>query len=419
MARETMGRFILIVLDGLGVGEMPDVARLRPQDQGAHTLRNIRQQQPQSRWPNLKAAGVLSYFIPQELSNAGHQNLGSHRIALGKAALAHFGADSYMGHQELAGTKPKRPARQFVREEKDRIMTALRKHGYSCSFDQFITVEQHIAIADNIETDYGLNINVVGSLDHHPYATIESIGRLVRSVVTVGRVITMGGTHVTDENLRKAFEIKTRDGYTAWGINIPRLRIYNEHYQVIHMGYGVNPERQVTQILTRHNIPLVLIGKAADVIVAEGARYRPQVLTKRVLEIALDELRRLSHGLIFANVQETDLAGHEQDASRYAKVLDLVDSHIPVILSQLQPNDIFIITGDHGNDPSIGHTNHTREFTPLIVYGEKINAVDIGIRKSLADVGATVAEYFAVPMPESGTSFLPLIRQTAQEKTEA
>lgn len=395
-------RFVVLVLDGLGVGAMSDVAQSRPQDQGSHTLKHVIESDPVIRLRNLENLGVHSYFInpdhPFQTSSTGSLN-----VALGRAKLAHFGADSYVGHQEIAGTKPRQPIRQFVRDVKEEIMQELRKQGFQAKFsDKVIIVEEHIAIADNIETDYGLNINVVGSLDHYPFEHIEKIGRAVRKVVKVGRVITMGGKGITQTDLFKHFSIQERDGYTAWGINIPALNIYNEYYQVIHMGYGISSAVQAPQILRDNNVPVTLIGKAADVIQADGATYLPHVYTDGVVDRVNAALDTMPFGFIFANIQETDLAGHQQDTAKYLSLLQRLDNRLPEILRRLAPDDILVITGDHGNDPTIGHTNHTRELTPVITVGQKIPSSDLGERTTLADIGTTVAAYFSVPQPESG-----------------
>jgi phosphopentomutase len=268
-------------------------------------------------------------------------------------------------------------------------------------------VDNHIVIADNIETDYGLNINVVGSLDHYSFDTIERIGRIVRAVVRVGRVITMGGKGIDIQAIKSCFEIKQRDGYTAWGVNIPKLNIYDEHYCVIHMGYGVNEHVQTPEILCRASIPVTLIGKTADVIQARGAEYIPAVQTELVLQ-KLIEKARLKSGFIFANVQETDLSGHKMDGPAYEHHLQLVDQSLPALIATLGSEDSLIITGDHGNDPYIGHTNHTREYTPIIMFAHNGTSRDLGVRTTLSDIGATIADYFKVTLPENGTSFLSL-----------
>jgi phosphopentomutase len=125
---------------------------------------------------------------------------------------------------------------------------------------------------------------------------------------------------------------------------------------------------------------------------------------------ALDSVER---GLIAINVQETDLAGHDQDAQRYAECLRMTDAGVGRILDMLTPRDLFIITGDHGNDPPIGHDKHTRDYTPLLVRGERVVPRALAPRDSLADIAATIAEIFGVGPPEIGVSFLRELRTPA------
>lgn len=395
---------ILLVIDGFGVGEMENVVKIRPQDKGSNTFKNIYLNQKTMHIPNLKAIGAIDYFIFDKFSACSFRKF---FISLGKSKLAHFGADSYIGHQELSGTKPKKPKRQFVREVKDKIIMDLDKREITAKWNgKMILIEDLLAIADNIETDYGLNVNVVGSIEYFDFSFIEKVGLIVRSVVKTGRVITMGGTGITKESLLDSFEVKKRDGYTAWGINIPKLKIYNQHYHVIHMGYGADPSSQISQILIDNNISVSLIGKTADVIIAKGAKYIPQVDTENVLKKIVEEVKFPDDKFIFANIQQTDLSGHEQRMDKYVKYLEIIDSYIPKILSILDKNDLFVITADHGNDPTIGHTNHTREKTPIIMFSQKFKSENLGERKTLADTGATIASFFKVRLPQSGSSFI-------------
>lgn len=397
-------RAIVLVLDGFGVGTMEDIKTTRPQDKGANTLANILKSLPQTHIPNFYTIGAIKFYVEDVFQPHKFHNF---HISFGKANLAHLGADSYIGHQEIAGTKPQIPIRQFIREIKDVLMRSLEKEGFQPIWNgNMLLVNKLIAIADNIETDYGLNVNVVGSLDTFSFRDIEKVGLITRSIAKTGRVITMGGVGITQQKLLDAYEEKTRDGYTAWGINIPKLNIYNESYRVIHMGYGVNPNTQITQILLNANIPVTLIGKTADVIRAQGATYKPQVDTETVLKLLLEELKDKKNKFIYANVQQTDLSGHEMKVNKYAHYLEIIDQYIPKILKNLSEDDIFIITGDHGNDPTIGHTNHTREKTPIIFFSNKHPSHVIGERKTLADIGSSIATYFRVEQPEFGESFL-------------
>ena len=107
-----------------------------------------------------------------------------------------------------------------------------------------------------------------------------------------------------------------------------------------------------------------------------------------------------------ANVQETDLCGHRENIGEYVRILRQADEGLGPILDELGEEDILIVMADHGNDPTIGHPHHTREYVPLMVRGGRLKPGCFGVRPTLSDVGATAADYFHAPAPENGHSFL-------------
>src|SRR5699024_7790948 len=115
-------------------------------------------------------------------------------------------------------------------------------------------------------------------------------------------------------------------------------------------------------------------------------------------------------GFFCLNIQETDLAGHGEDVDRYADRLEVSDKHIAELIPLLNKEDILIVTADHGNDPTIGHSQHTRERVPLLVYKKGLTGEKIGERDSMSDTAATAAEYFGVQNPQHGESYLELLR---------
>jgi phosphopentomutase len=118
----------------------------------------------------------------------------------------------------------------------------------------------------------------------------------------------------------------------------------------------------------------------------------------------------MDYGFICTNVQETDLAGHSQDSNWYRQLLEISDEKIEKMLPMLGDEDILLVMADHVNDPNIGHNKHTRENVPLLVYRKGVTGVDLGLRKSLSDVGATVCDFFGVAAPQNGESFLALLK---------
>ncbi|WDV44384.1 phosphopentomutase [Clostridiaceae bacterium M8S5] len=394
-------KVVLLVIDSLGVGQMDDVTKVRPQDNGANTLKHILDKAEYIELPNLEKLGLKNIINHNRLNDA--QDIG----AYGKIKLQHYGADSYVGHQEIMGTKPLKPYTKPFKDVIDDVKIVLKKEGYKVSIPDkekpYLLVNDCVYVADNIETDYGQIYNVTASFDYISYEEVLNIGRIVRECVKVNRVIALGGEDVTKEWLRKCVEVRD-DGLI--GINSPKSGVYQKGYKCRHMGYGVDPKGQVSTILMKNGIDVTLIGKMQDVIDCDGATKIPAVDTELVMKSIVESFTRMKHGFISATVQETDLAGHAQDVDKYAHRLMVVDKYIGLLMDKMRHEDVLIISADHGNDPTIGHSQHTRENVLLLVYGKNIKKDNLGIRKTLSDIGATVAEYFNVHKPENGSSFL-------------
>lgn len=400
-------RALLLVLDGLGVGEMLDVVSDRLQDKGAFTLRNIVKDRDLRKLDNFINFG-LGNIVTSDLPPASNPI-----FFYGKAELMHHGADTFWGHQEIAGSKPTRPIFQFVREVADELVQAYKEKGYKARTygkdKDIVIVEEKVAVADNMEADMGQIINVIGSVEDLSWQEIQEIGKVTRAVVKTSRV----NYHAADDiNLDYILSGQRKDisadGKT-WhiGIDVAKLNIYDRNFHAYHHGYGIDPKVQIPSILTRNGFPVSLIGKAQDIIECPGAEYNPAVYTDKVLELIINRLSSMREGFIFANVQEIDLAGHSQDADKGFRILSMVNQKLPEIVNSLNKGDLFIITADHGNDPFIGHSNHTREQVPILaqIIGNKVGK-NLGTRKTLSDIAATISDYFGVEPPQNGTSFL-------------
>lgn len=397
-----MRRFILVILDSFGIGAMDDVAVVRPQDRGANTCKHIMLKKPNVRLFNLEKMGLM---------NALGEEVGAMKYSVdatfGQALLQHYGADTFCGHQEIMGTKPLKsifaPFSMYI----DDIERMLVKLGYSVkrigNRVKYLLVNQSLTIADNIEADVGQIYNVTAALDNISFDEVLTVGRIVRDLVPVSRVIALGGKGVTVQDLMNSAEEK--EG-TYIGINCPKSGVYNFGYRVIHLGYGVDATVQVPTLLGKAGIDVSLFGKAADIIHNEYGKSVPCVDTEKVMKLTLKEMDSMENGFIAVNVQETDLAGHEQDVEKYISKLIIADDYIGKINNKLTTEDILVVMADHGNDPTIGHSHHTRECVPLLIRGQHIKKGYIGRRSTLADVGATVCDYFGTEVCEFGTSFL-------------
>lgn len=403
-----MKRFIVIVLDGFGMGAMADARQTRPGDEAASTLGSILRDFPEAKFPTLEKLGLMNAFGAQSAAMKFAPDANA-----GRAELMHFGADTFMGHQEIMGTLPKRPVVQPFQEKVDAIKAHLEAHGHKVQIRQreglrYLLVDDYVTVADNIDADFGMAYNCTAPLDFISFEKEMEIGHLVREIATVNRVIPFGGTGNTIDDVLAAEE--TREGKFI-GIHAVKSKSYVQGYQCRHLGYGVDKTVQAPTILTGAGIPVTLMGKVADIVANDGGKSVSCVPTDEVLDLTIQEIRDLPEGFICTNVQETDLAGHSQDSGWYYRLLCTADEKISRMLPMLDEEDILLVMADHGNDPDIGHNKHTRENVPLLVYRKGVTGVDLGLRKSLSDVGATVCDFFGVCAPQNGESFLNLLKK--------
>ena len=401
-----MKRFIVLILDGYGIGATADAAEVRPQDVGANTCLHIFAAVPGLRLLNMQALG-LANAAGVDLPYLQRQADAS----FGKSALMHYGADTFYGHQEIMGTRPKKPRKRPFSEILLQVREQLLQAGYQVEIIgeqlQYLLVNGCVTIADNIEADCGSAYNITATFDKISFEEVLAIGKIVREIADVSRVIAFGGEAVEPAAIIAAAEIKVE---IYIGINAPLSGVYNTGYLVQHLGYGINAAVQVPRQLAAVGVKTILVGKVADIVDnPDGASYSV-VDTIETLEQALECIRANVSGFICINVQETDIAGHLQSAEIYAEKLRISDRYIEKIIALLNDDDILLVTADHGNDPTIGHSQHTRENTPLLLYGKNIRPGNIGERTTLSDIGQTVCEFFGAARCENGESFLPELK---------
>lgn len=399
-------RFIVIVLDGFGLGAMKDAKIVRPGDESSTTLGSILKVYPNMKLPNLEQLGLMNAYGKE--SSCMHFN---DSAVYGKSELMHYGADTFMGHQEIMGTLPKKPVAIPFQEKIDEIASHLRENQHHVEIRKhgklrYLLVDQYCTVADNIDADLGMAYNCTAPLDFLPFDKELEIAKLVREIATVNRVIVFGGTGNTIEDVLAAEETR---GSEYIGIHAVRSRSYEQGYQCLHLGYGVDETVQVPSILANAGIQVSLFGKVADIVANKAGKSVSCVDTAKVLDLTIQEIEILKQGFICTNVQETDLAGHSQDANWYKTLLEIADEKIGKIIEKLNEQDILVVMADHGNDPLIGHNKHTRENVPLLIYKKGLRGKTIGLRHTLSDVGATVCECFSQDAPQNGTSFLSLL----------
>ena len=394
----------MIVLDGFGAGVMEDVPQVRPADIGACSAGHILDNVPDLKLPTLEKLGLMNI-----LDRTSQEMKPNPSAVFGKAKLTHYGADTFFGHQEIMGTKPAVPFGEPIKNKIEIIEKTLVDAGYhvrqweGTEGRKLLIVNEAVTVADNVECDPGQAFNVTAAIDDISFEEELKIGRLVRSVSVVPRVITFGGRGVHLPDLLGAIE-EHENGFI--GVNAPASGVYKNDYHCIHLGYGVDPEVQCPTIFGKAGLPVFLLGKVADVVQNPYGTSIPMVDTTAVLERTAEIIRDHETAFVCTNVQETDLAGHQEDIARYADRLRKADAGIANILPLLHEDDVMIVMADHGNDPTIGHPHHTREHVPLMIYAPHAAPGTIGVRTTLSDVGATAADYFRMPAPENGHSFL-------------
>src|ERR671929_486926 len=388
------GRVALIVLDSLGMGEMPDAAAWG--DAGADTLGHICESR-QVELPNLRAWGLgnvrsLSGVAPVE----------SPRGSFGRCALRSNGKDTTTGHWEMAGiilekAFPTYP-NGFPPDVIERFIDEARVPGvlgnYPASGTEIIKElgEEHVRTAKPIvytSADSVFQIAAHEGVIPLPrlYEICETARDILRGEHEVGRVIA------------RPFLGQPGSFY----------RTENRH------DYAVPPPREnLLPALADEGLDVVCIGKIASIYDSMGVT---KDLTAKNNEQSIDQtikaLKDSSRGLIFSNLVDFDmLYGHRRDTEGYAKALEHFDARLPEIESAMRDDDVMMITADHGNDPTFRGSDHTREYAPLLVYGKDARpGINLGTRDSLADIGQTIAQNFALKLRE-GKSFLDRIYKT-------
>jgi phosphopentomutase len=388
MTHTPFNRITLIVLDGAGIGAMPDAPEWG--DAGSDTLGHILESRA-VRLPGLQGLGLGNIRPLQGVLPANEP-----RGAYGRCALRSNGKDTTTGHWEMAG-----------------IILEQAFPTYPNGFSQ--------PIIDRFISETG----VPGILGNLPASGTEIIKELGEEHVKTGKPIVYTSADSVFQiaaheqviplpRLYQICEIARRilDGENRVGRVIARpflgepgsfYRTENRH------DYAVPPPREnLLPALKDDGLDVVCIGKIASIYDSMGVT---RDLTAKNNEQSIDQtikaLKDKTRGLIFSNLVDFDmLYGHRRDTEGYARALEHFDSRLPEIEAAMDDGDLFIITADHGNDPTFPGTDHTREYAPLIVYGKNACAgVDLGTRQSLSDIGQTIAQNFGLKLT-AGESFL-------------
>jgi phosphopentomutase len=385
----SFGRICLLVLDSAGIGEMPDAAEWG--DAGADTFGNILKSRKVD-LPNLQRLG-LGNVRPLNGIPAAEAPIGSY----GKCALKSNGKDTTTGHWEMAG---------IVLEK---------------AFPTF-----PMGFPEKVINEFAWRAGVPGVLGNVPASGTEIIKEFGEEHIRTGKPIVYTSAdsvfqiaaHEQVIPVVRLYEIceiarKMLDGEFKVGRVIARpflgndptdfKRTENRH------DYAVPPPSEnLLPLLKDAGLDVVCIGKIASIYDSVGVTRDLEAKNNdQTVEQTIKALKDDSKGLIFSNMVDFDmLYGHRRDTEGYAKALERFDTQLPAIFDAMRGDDLLILTADHGNDPTFRGSDHTREYVPLLVYGENSKAgVDLGTRVSLADIGQTIAENFGLELSE-GVSFL-------------
>lgn len=415
-----MSRFILLVLDGFGVGAMPDTADYHPEDATANTALHVLECNSGLRLPNLERLGLMNV-----LGRSMNDMKPNPEATYGKAKLMHFGADTFYGHQEIMGTCPRRSTLELFTDVYDKVATVLEQHGYRTTAyplpngAKVMGVEEMIYLCDNPVNDPGQCQTILACLapDGSNRDKILAISRLVRETVQVPRTILHMSDKVSyEEYLPHIIEAPDRRGY----VNFMPFDLYNQGIEIFHLGYGIDERVQLSYLAGKHGVPVYHIGKFADIVANPAGRNFSVVQTGPLFEHFYQVLKEQKEGLIAINCQETDLSGHESNPQKYGAILQQVDDMLAQVLPALGEEDRLIIMADHGNDPISKGGIHTREYVPLLIYGKGIKPGNIGVRETMSDVGETILDFLGhtgrwpgleQEHTENGTSFLERFEQ--------
>jgi phosphopentomutase len=383
-------RVIWIVLDSVGVGEMPDAAAYG--DAGSDTLGNIARLRGLD-LPNLCALGLGNLKPIPQLPRATAPE-GSY----GRCTLASPGKDTTTGHWEMVGVHLAKPfpiyphgfPPEIMREFEDRIgrSTLGNKAASGTEIIAELGAEHMESGSPIVYTSADSVFQIAAHEDVIPLWELYRMCEIAREILhgpnEVGRVIAR-----PFEGEPGAFK-----------------RTTNRH------DYAVPPPRGILldQLETK-NVKVFSVGKIFDVFLGRG--ITDHVLTKSNadgMQKTLEATQEFDGGLIFTNLVDFDQEyGHRNDVAGYGAALEAFDRWLPSFRAALRPDDLAILTADHGCDPTTPSTDHSREYTPLLVFGPKVRAgVDLGLRATLSDIGQTVAENFNTSILK-GTSFLPEI----------
>ncbi|MBN1994509.1 MAG: phosphopentomutase [Anaerolineae bacterium] len=388
-----VNRIIVMVLDSVGIGELPDAAAFG--DVGSHTLGNIARAVGGLHMPNMEALGLGNIAILQGVAPQYQP-----QAAYGKMAEVSAGKDTTTGHWELMGIHLPKPFPLYPHGFPPEVMEryeAETGRGWLGNYPASGTViidelgQEHMRTGKTIVYTSGDSVFQIAA--HEEVILVEELYRICR----IAREI-LRGEHEVSRVIARPF-VGAPGHFT---------RTANRH------DFSVKPPQPTAlDRLKEAGLMVYAVGKIKDIFDGEGITdsVHTQDNTDGVDKILAAIRERRERGLIFTNLVDFDAKfGHRNNPQGYAQALAEFDQRLPEIITTLANDDVLMLTADHGNDPTTPSTDHSREYVPLLITGEPVRGgINIGARETFADLGATVADIFEVQAPPAGKSFKWLI----------
>jgi phosphopentomutase len=386
----TFKRIAVLVLDSVGIGELPDAADYG--DKGSHTLGHIVDKVPNVALPHLRKLGLaniaaLDNWAP-EPQPAAH---------FGKMAEVSVGKDTMTGHWELMGLRIEKPFRTFPDGFPAELISAFEQEtgrrvigNKPASGTEILDELGEEQMKTGAWIVYTSADSVFQLAAHEEIIPLDELYKACR----IARRLTMKDEFSVGRVIARPYA----------GQPGAFKRTPNRH------DYAVKPPKPtVLNALQRQGLDVIAVGKINDIFDGEGiTRALPTRSNAHGIETTLHELKSSFHGLLFTNLVDFDsLYGHRRDPEGYARALEEFDRAVPALLESLTEQDLLIITADHGNDPTHPGTDHTREYVPLLAWSPAFRQPgDLGTLATYADLAATIADNFNTSIATHGHSFL-------------
>lgn len=382
-----MKRVFLIVLDSVGIGEEPDAAEYG--DVGSNTIKAC-SRSPYFSMPNMRKLGFFNIDGMDIGEKEPHPT-----AAFARMQEQSKGKDTTIGHWEIAGHISPKPMPTYPNGFPQDVIDAFSKavgRGVLCNKPYSGTEvikdygEEHMKTGKLIV--YTSADSVFQIAAHEDIVPVEELYRYCK----IAREI-LQGEHGVGRVIARPF-IGTPGNFTR----TPRRH-----------DFSLVPPLTMLNQLQEAGKEVLSVGKIKDIFAGSGITdFVYTSGNEEGIERTLENMDREFEGLSFTNLVDYDmLYGHRNDVDGYAKALTYFDQRLPELLGKLRDGDLLMITADHGCDPSTPSTDHSREYTPFIMYGKNApTGKNFGTRKTFADIGATVLEYFGIPRRISGEPML-------------